>query len=107
MVFAGVSEVQVEEESVGQGLELPLGSCLGGSRRGAHAHRRGPAGPQPPRGDRARGRGEGWALAGGGGLRGSCSVGPLPLNPYVLLKDTAMVSTAFSNSRLSVSLLDS
>lgn len=34
MVFAGVSEVQVEEESVGQGLELPLGSCLGGSRRG-------------------------------------------------------------------------
>lgn len=28
-------------------------------------------------------------------------------NPYVLLKDTAMVSTAFSNSLLSVSLLDS
>lgn len=27
--------------------------------------------------------------------------------PYVLLKDTAMVSTAFSNSLLSVSLLDS
>lgn len=92
---------------MGQGLELRSGSCLGGSRRGAHAHRRGPAGPQPPRGDHARGRGKGWALAGGRGLRGSCSVGPLPLTPYVLLKDTAMVSTAFSNSRLSVSLLDS
>lgn len=51
--------------------------------------------------------GEGWALAGGGGLWGDCSVGPLALNPYVLLKDTAMVSTAFSNSRLSASLLDS
>lgn len=46
-----------------------------------------------------------WQGAVGSG--GSCSVGPLTLNPYVLLKDTAMVSTAFSNSRLSVSLLDS
>lgn len=33
--------------------------------------------------------------------------GWLPQLPYVLLKDTAMVSTAFSNSRLSASLLDS
>lgn len=46
-----------------------------------------------------------WQGAVGSG--GSCSVGPLALNPYVLLKDTAMVSTAFSNSLLSVSLLDS
>lgn len=46
-----------------------------------------------------------WQGAVGSG--GSCSVGPLAKSPYVLLKDTAMVSTAFSNSRLSVSLLDS
>lgn len=73
----------MEEERVGQGLELALGSLLGpgvGGRRSGcpctHAvhpcSQQGPAGPQLPRGGRAcaRGRGQGWALAGGGGLRG-------------------------------------
>lgn len=42
-----------------------------------------------------------------GTVAGAVSRGWLPKLPYVLLKDTAMVSTAFSNSRLSASLLDS
>lgn len=58
-------------------------------------------------GDGARGGDVSWLL------RAMRSIGGPPLGdswpkvPYVLLKDTAMVSTAFSNSRLSVSLLDS
>lgn len=80
--------------------------CTGGPRSPKH-----PPNQQPP-----------WAACGQGDrLHGDMCPGcwddgvpqgPSPRDswpkvPYVLLKDTAMVSTAFSNSRLSVSLLDS
>lgn len=126
----------MEEESLAQpeegpgdgarGLEQALGPLLGaGGIAGASGRRSEtalPAGslrsPNHPQTSChvwghawARGRGKGWrcVLAGGamGSIRGPSPGDGWPKVPYVLLKDTAMVSTAFSNSRLSVSLLDS
>lgn len=60
------------------------------------------------RGDGARGGEMSWLVRAVGSIGDLLSGGQLAKKaPYVLLKDTAMVSTAFSNSRLSVSLLDS
>lgn len=85
------------------GFALPAGSLCPQTTPQTRRHVRGHAW--------VRGWGEGWrrvlASEGGGVHQGPSLGDSWAKAPYVLLKDTAMVSTAFSNSRLSVSLLDS